>query len=300
MKKHVCILIAFLLFLMFASCDPKTSDDTSSAPESSVDTSAVSEIQSADDSQTKPDESREVSGPTSEEGDISGPQLSIDPEGFPYRLVRAHNANELADKLIALNDRLNSSEAQEANAADIDWYSELGKIMSAGYIFNPSYDGFYAENEDPTSENSQKIEMFFDADKCIAIVYYCKNDYDATVQVQVTYPNQSMANLITKHGIDGYRMYYDGVEKPLAQYSKDEISEFGCKNVELSKIDFCGGKYDAIKYVQDKTTGENIASFMYEGVIVTVSYQYRNEEVAATHDADEMLDLIKMEKVKFD
>ncbi len=300
MKKRICILISLLLCFTFASCIAETPIDTPSVPEISVGASSVSEIQSADDSQAEPDESQDVSEPTSEDGDVSVPQLSYDPESFPYRIIRAHNANELANKLIALDERLHSTEAQDVNAADIDWYSELGKIISAGYIFNPSYDGFYAENEDPASDNSTKIEMFFNYDKCVVIMYYCKNDYDATVQLQVTYPSQSMVNLITKHGIDGYRMYYDGVEKPLAQYSKDEISEFGCKNVELSSIDFCGGEYDAIKYVQDKITGENIASILYDDVIVTISYQYRNAELAATHDADEMLDLIKMEKVELD
>ena len=41
-------------------------------------------------------------------------------------------------------------------------------------------------------------------------------------------------------------------------------------------------------------------TIVYDGFVVVISYKYTNQEYAATHDIDDILDTIKLEKLYFD
>lgn len=288
MKKHICRLIAFLLCLMFVSCDPKTSDNNSSAPENSVGNTSISETQSTD-------ESKDVSEPATEESNVSGLKPPpADPEDFfPCCALSAHSAKEYADKLMALKTEINGSDKLDSLSASC--YANLDSLIDAGYIFNPSYDGVYAENENKP-ENSSTIESVFWDDGFISIVYYCKNDNDAIVRVQVGYPNESMANLIKEHGIDGFRMYCSDSKQPLSKYSAEEIAALGYESVKIVDADFGGKTYSALKYINHKDSHINVFSFMYEGKVISISYKYMDESTGK--NPDDILKLIKLEKIE--
>jgi len=299
MKKIICIILALLTVTAFAACGDTEKNESSEKPETSAISKAPEAVSDtgAENSDTepasRPDSSDDASAP-----EQSTPDLDQDPEDFDYRVVAAHNAEELVEKLKSLNERLTDDKADDFNAAEREMLSSLGSIIKSGYIFNPSYDGKYAVNEDPNATTSLKIEAVFWKDGSATVTYYCQNDDDIKAVFTVVYPNAEMAECLNKHGIEGQRMFDAGDEKPVSEYTAAEVEALGYKSMTLEKITCDGKEYDAIKYTGDKFDGTDSVSFLFEDKLIIASYRYNDSELAATESTDRIFETLKLEKVQ--
>lgn len=226
------------------------------------------------------------------------PQPSIDPEDFPYRRFSAHSAAELVNKLKEANEKINGDKASDFNMKDIDYLAPLSGILAQGFIFNPSVDGIYAENN--PEEAHGKIEMVFDGDQSVTAIYYCRNDDDVRVMLQITYPNESMNQLISQYGVDGYCMYVSKSDRPISQMTdqEKETAGIGFRNGILGNIVIDGQSYETFKFPSGD--GENNLILICDGMPILIEYYYKSDELKATHDVDDILDTIKLEKLYFD
>ena len=261
---------------------------------------------SRQDEQSSEDESSfaEVSEPVSEEisetvsGEVSrkDPEQHIDPEDFPYRVVSAHSAAELVAKLKEIHTGLNDGSAFDGNVKEADYYAPIGGILAKGFIFNPSVDGIYAEND--TSESHGKIEMVFDDNNLVTVIYYCRNDDDVWAMLQITYPNADVTRLISQYGAEGFGMYNANSDIRITEMTEQQKADSGFTNASIETISIDGEAYEAMKYA--RSSGGNCVTIVYDGFVVVISYKYTNQEYAATHDVDDILDTIKLEKLYFD
>ena len=103
MKKLFCLFTAIITIMSFAACG---NDDIESGSEgqeiSKTEISRQDEQSSEDESsfaEVSEPVSEEISEPVSEEVSRKDPEQHIDPEDFPYRVVSAHSAAELVNKL---------------------------------------------------------------------------------------------------------------------------------------------------------------------------------------------------------
>lgn len=290
MKKSICIIISILIVAAFAACGKSEAPEISTTSKTPEDVSVVK-------SEAPSTESGVEAPSTTEESD---PLLCQDPEGFDYRVVKAHNAEELVQKLKSLYEQLNDDKADKFTAREREMFSSLGSILESGYIFNPSYDGKYAENEDLTATTSLKVEVVFWSDGTANAVYYCQNDSDIRTELQVFYPNAKMVEFLNKHGIEGQRMYNAGNEKPVSEYTAEEVAALGYESMKVEKITCDGQQYDAIKYTGDKLDGTDKISFICDNKIIIASFCYNDPELAATKNSEEIFETLKLEKVYFD
>lgn len=247
--------------------------------------------------------SEEISEPVSEEAseqppEVSEPQQSIDDEPpTEYRLIEAHNAHQMIEKLKELAISIDDP-ATVMSIEERELYEPLNSILAEGYIINPVFDGVQVES-DPESPYGS-LEIIFHKSHKVSLLYYFRNSDDVWANVQITYPNEEISSMIRKHGIDGYRMYYAGSEKAVDKLSADEIAKTGFRSVSLSEINCGGEKFEAIKYVDKSTASENRVIFMYEGKIVVITYVYRSKGGKFGENIDDILDTIKLEKLYFD
>lgn len=314
-KKYICIIITFLLRLAFAACDTNTpepissgdestqdieikstqSEPTSQIVESTTDKKSVEEssIAQSVEPSAPVEQSAEEQNEQSEENTVSEPFLSIDPEYFPYRTLSAHSAKELAAKIVELNDELNKDDVQKFDPDEQKYFVNIGKIISDGFIFNPSFAGNYAETED-MSKNSSKIEMIFWDTGSINIIYYCRNDDDIWAMVQVEYPNDTINDLISKHGIDGYRMYYSKSDKPIQKYTEAERAAL-TESVDIKQIELDGSEYTAIKYGKSSRNNAYTVTIEINGKVINLNYKYKNDE---TKNPDDILKTVCFDKVE--
>lgn len=298
MKKIICIIISILIVTSFAACGDTEKTENSENPEASSVSKASEAVSDtgADNSGTepasKPDDGEESSAP-----EQSSPNLCQDPEDFDYRVVSAHNAEEFVKKLKDLYEELTDDKADKFTAEEKDMLSPIGTILKDGYVFNPSYDGKYAVNEDPNATTSLKIEAVFWKDGIATVTYYCQNDDDIKAQLSVVYPNAEMAELIKKHGIEGQRMYNAGNEKPVSEYTAADVTALGCESVKLEKITFDGKQYDSLKYTGMKRDGTDSIMFMSENKLIIANFRYNNAELAETKNTDDIFETLKLEKV---
>ena len=240
--------------------------------------------------------SEEISEPVSEEVSRKDPEQHIDPEDFPYRRFSAHSAAELANKLKEANEKINGDKASDFNMKDIDYLAPLSGILAQGFIFNPSVDGIYAEND--TSESHGKIEMVFDDNNLVTVIYYCRNDDDVWAMLQITYPNADVTRLISQYGAEGFGMYNANSDIRITEMTEQQKADSGFTNASIETISIDGEAYEAMKYA--RSSGGNCVTIVYDGFVVVISYKYTNQEYAATHDVDDILDTIKLEKLYFD
>ena len=240
--------------------------------------------------------SEEISEPVSEEVSRKDPEQHIDPEDFPYRVVSAHSAAELVAKLKEIYTGLNDGSAFEGNVKEADYYAPIGGILAKGFIFNPSVDGIYAEND--TSESHGKIEMVFDDNNLVTVIYYCRNDDDVWAMLQITYPNADVTRLISQYGAEGFGMYNANSDIRITEMTEQQKADSGFTNASIETISIDGEAYEAMKYA--RSSGGNCVTIVYDGFVVVISYKYTNQEYAATHDVDDILDTTKLEKLYFD
>ena len=300
MKKLFCLFTAIITIMSFAACGNGDIESGSEGQEISK-----TEI-SRQDEQSSEDESSfaEVSEPVSEEisetvsGEVSrkDPEQHIDPEDFPYRRFSAHSAAELVNKLKEANEKINGDKASDFNMKDIDYLAPLSGILAQGFIFNPSVDGIYAEND--TSESHGKIEMVFDDNNLVTVIYYCRNDDDVWAMLQITYPNADVTRLISQYGAEGFGMYNANSDIRITEMTEQQKADSGFNNASIETISIDGEAYEAMKYA--RSSGGNCVTIVYDGFVVVISYKYTNQEYAATHDVDDILDTIKLEKLYFD
>lgn len=301
-KKYICILTAFILCLSFVACDTNTPEPISNNDNSTFSTATSFDgkfdeksndkiIDASSEAASAEVNSSDGQSDQSAESTTSEPFLSIDPEGFPYRLFKANNAKELVEEIVKLNAELNN-DIQKLDPEKPDYFANLNKIIADGYVINPSVDGVYAETDTPN--NKGNIEMLFNDDSSIVIMYYCKNDNNMWVKFQVEYPNSALQSLIDRYGIEGYQMHYGNIKKPISEYTVEDKATLSCEKLSLEKSDVGRGKYDVIKTTKRKRDSANDVTFLYEGKIISVSYKYRDE----AKNPDDILKTISFDKVE--
>ncbi len=275
--------------MLFAACDTNTPEPISNGNECAKSEPVSQIIESTAESSAK-DEHTEEPREQSEEGTVSEPFISMDPESFPYRLIKANNAKDLAAKIVELNDELNKDDIQKFDPEKPDYYSKLGEIIADGYILNPSCDGIYAEL--PEDDKNGSIEAIFRDDGTATIIYYCRND-DTWLDVQVKYLNNGIKDLMAKHGIDGFRMYYAKDTKPLKEYNTQELDAMPTK-AAIGDISIDSKQYNAIKYGANPTDGCYTITIEMAGKVVNINYMYKNDK---DKNPDDILKTIKFETV---
>ena len=301
MKKLFCLFTAIITIISFAACGNGDIESGSEGQEISKAEISRQDEQSFEDessfAEVSEPVSEEISEPVSEEVSRKDPEQHIDPEDFPYRVVSAHSAEELLSKLKEIYASLNDGGAFDGNVKEADYYAPIGGILAKGFIFNPSVDGIYAEND--TSESHGKIEMVFDGNNLVTVIYYCRNDDDVWAMIQITYPNEEAKRMITQYGPDGFSMYLHNRDVPLSQMTEAQKAEYGLTSSSVQSITIDGTEHTAVKRVNTKHGGNGITT-IHDGFVVVISYKYTNQEYAATHDIDDILDTIKLEKLYFD
>ena len=142
--------------------------------------------------------------------------------------------------------------------------------------------------------------MVFDGDQSVTAIYYCRNDDDVRVMLQITYPNESMNQLISQYGVDGYCMYVSKSDRPISQMTdqEKETAGIGFRNGILANIVIDGQSYETFKFPSGD--GENNLILICDGMPILIEYYYKSDELKATHDIDDILDTIKLEKLYFD
>lgn len=300
MKKILCLFTAIITIMSFAACGNDDIESGSMGQEiSKTEISRQDEQPSENESsfaEVSEPGSEEISEPVSEEVSRKDPEQHIDPEDFPYRRFSAHSAAELVNKLKEANEKINGDKASDFNMKDIDYLAPLSGILAQGFIFNPSVDGFYAEND--TSESHGKIEMVFDDNNLVTVIYYCRNDDDVWAMLQITYPNADVTRLISQYGAEGFGMYNANSDIRITEMTEQQKADSGFTNASIETISIDGEAYEAMKYA--RSSGGNCVTIVYDGFVVVISYKYTNQEYAATHDVDDILDTIKLEKLYFD
>ncbi len=300
MKKLFCLFTAIITIMSFAACGNDDIESGSMGQEiSKTEISRQNEQSFEDESsfaEVSEPVSEEISEPVSEEVSRKDPEQHIDPEDFPYRRFSAHSAAELANKLKEANEKINGDKASDFNMKDIDYLAPLSGILAQGFIFNPSVDGIYAEND--TSESHGKIEMVFDDNNLVTVIYYCRNDDDVWAMLQITYPNADVTRLISQYGAEGFGMYNANSDIRITEMTEQQKADSGFTNASIETISIDGEAYEAMKYA--RSSGGNCVTIVYDGFVVVISYKYTNQEYAATHDVDDILDTIKLEKLYFD
>lgn len=300
MKKLFCLFTAIITIMSFAACGNGDIESGSMGQEiSKTEISRQNEQPSEGESsfaEVSEPVSEEISEPVSEEVSRKDPEQHIDPEDFPYRRFSAHSAAELVNKLKEANEKINGDKASDFNMKDIDYLAPLSGILAQGFIFNPSVDGIYAEND--TSESHGKIEMVFDDNNLVTVIYYCRNDDDVWAMLQITYPNADVTRLISQYGAEGFGMYNANSDIRITEMTEQQKADSGFTNASIETISIDGEAYEAMKYA--RSSGGNCVTIVYDGFVVVISYKYTNQEYAATHDVDDILDTIKLEKLYFD
>ena len=300
MKKLFCLFTAIITIMSFASCGTNDAESSSEGQEISKTEISRQDEQSFEDessfAEVSEPISEEISEPVSEEVSRKDPEQHIDPEDFPYRRFSAHSAAELVNKLKEANEKINGDKASDFNMKDIDYLAPLSGILAQGFIFNPSVDGIYAEND--TSESHGKIEMVFDGNNLVTVIYYCRNDDDVWAMLQITYPNADVTRLISQYGAEGFGMYNANSDIRITEMTEQQKADSGFTNASIETISIDGEAYEAMKYA--RSSGGNCVTIVYDGFVVVISYKYTNQEYAATHDIDDILDTIKLEKLYFD
>lgn len=300
MKKLFCLFTAIITIMSFAACGNGDIESGSMGQEISKTEISRQDEQSFEDESSFADVSEpvseEISEPVSEEVSRKDPEQHIDPEDFPYRRFSAHSAAELVNKLKEANEKINGDKASDFNMKDIDYLAPLSGILAQGFIFNPSVDGIYAEND--TSESHGKIEMVFDDNNLVTVIYYCRNDDDVWAMLQITYPNADVTRLISQYGAEGFGMYNANSDIRITEMTEQQKADSGFTNASIETISIDGEAYEAMKYA--RSSGGNCVTIVYDGFVVVISYKYTNQEYAATHDIDDILDTIKLEKLYFD
>ncbi len=300
MKKLFCLFTAIITIMSFAACGTNDAESSSEGQEiSKAEISRQNEQSFEDESsfaEVSEPVSEEISEQVSEEVSRKDPEQHIDPEDFPYRRFSAHSAAELVNKLKEANEKINSDKASDFNMKDIDYLAPLSGILAQGFIFNPSVDGIYAEND--TSESHGKIEMVFDDNNLVTVIYYCRNDDDVWAMLQITYPNADVTRLISQYGAEGFGMYNANSDIRITEMTEQQKADSGFTNASIETISIDGEAYEAMKYA--RSSGGNCVTIVYDGFVVVISYKYTNQEYAATHDVDDILDTIKLEKLYFD
>lgn len=300
MKKLFCLFTAIITIISFAACGNGDIESGSMGQEiSKTEISRQNEQPSEGESsfaEVSEPVSEEISEPVSEEVSRKDPEQHIDPEDFPYRRFSAHSAAELVNKLKEANEKINGDKASDFNMKDIDYLAPLSGILAQGFIFNPSVDGIYAEND--TSESHGKIEMVFDDNNLVTVIYYCRNDDDVWAMLQITYPNADVTRLISQYGAEGFGMYNANSDIRITEMTEQQKADSGFTNASIETISIDGEAYEAMKYA--RSSGGNCVTIVYDGFVVVISYKYTNQEYAATHDVDDILDTIKLEKLYFD
>ena len=301
MKKILCLLLSAIIGFSLVACSNASSNSSSEEQESSITDKSVQPSEQSIPSREPSDEpseavSEEASEPVSEEVSRKDPEQHIDPEDFPYRRFSAHSAAELVNKLKEANEKINGDKASDFNMKDIDYLAPLSGILAQGFIFNPSVDGIYAEND--TSESHGKIEMVFDDNNLVTVIYYCRNDDDVWAMLQITYPNADVTRLISQYGAEGFGMYNANSNIRITEMTEQQKADSGFTNASIETISIDGEAYEAMKYA--RSSGGNCVTIVYDGFVVVISYKYTNQEYAATHDVDDILDTIKLEKLYFD
>lgn len=300
MKKLFCLFTAIITIMSFAACGTNDAESSSEGQEiSKAEISRQNEQSFEDESsfaEVSEPVSEEISEPVSEEVSRKDPEQHIDPEDFPYRRFSAHSAAELVNKLKEANEKINGDKASDFNMKDIDYLAPLSGILAQGFIFNPSVDGIYAEND--TSESHGKIEMVFDDNNLVTVIYYCRNDDDVWAMLQITYPNADVTRLISQYGAEGFGMYNANSDIRITEMTEQQKADSGFTNASIETISIDGEAYEAMKYA--RSSGGNCVTIVYDGFVVVISYKYTNQEYAATHDVDDILDTIKLEKLYFD
>ena len=300
MKKLFCLFTAIITIMSFAACGNDDIESGSEGQEISKTEISRQDEQSFEDARSFAEVSKpiseEISEPVSEEVSRKDPEQHIDPEDFPYRRFSAHSAAELVNKLKEANEKINGDKASDFNMKDIDYLAPLSGILAQGFIFNPSVDGIYAEND--TSESHGKIEMVFDDNNLVTVIYYCRNDDDVWAMLQITYPNADVTRLISQYGAEGFGMYNANSDIRITEMTEQQKADSGFTNASIETISIDGEAYEAMKYA--RSSGGNCVTIVYDGFVVVISYKYTNQEYAATHDIDDILDTIKLEKLYFD
>lgn len=300
MKKLFCLFTAIITIMSFAACGNDDIESGSEGQEISKTEISRQDEQSFEDessfAEVSEPVSEEISEPASEEVSRKDPEQHIDPEDFPYRRFSAHSAAELVNKLKEANEKINGDKASDFNMKDIDYLAPLSGILAQGFIFNPSVDGIYAEND--TSESHGKIEMVFDDNNLVTVIYYCRNDDDVWAMIQITYPNADVTRLISQYGAEGFGMYNANSDIRITEMTEQQKADSGFTNASIETISIDGEAYEAMKYA--RSSGGNCVTIVYDGFVVVISYKYTNQEYAATHDVDDILDTIKLEKLYFD
>ena len=300
MKKILCLFTAIITIMSFAACGKNDAESSSEGQEiSKAEISRQDEQSSEDESsfaEVSEPVSEEISEPVSEEVSRKDPEQHIDPEDFPYRRFSAHSAAELVNKLKEANEKINGDKASDFNMKDIDYLAPLSGILAQGFIFNPSVDGIYAENN--PEEAHGKIEMVFDDNNLVTVIYYCRNDDDVWAMLQITYPNADVTRLISQYGAEGFGMYNANSDIRITEMTEQQKADSGFTNASIETISIDGEAYEAMKYA--RSSGGNCVTIVYDGFVVVISYKYTNQEYAATHDIDDILDTIKLEKLYFD
>lgn len=292
MKKYICVIMAFLLCLAFAACTTEKPDDPISSDVESIQDTESKAQQNEPASQnvestaiSSDNESTDEQSEQSKEGTVSEPFLSIDPESFPYRTLYASNAKEMAEKLIALKSKLADDDMQKFDPAKPDYFANLDKMLADGYIFNPSYDGIYAD-----TDYDRTIEATFWEDKTAVIWYHITVD-NTRIDIQISYLNNEIEQLIDQYGIDGYRIYFSEDKKPLSEYSVAEKASLGYKSVSVIDQEICGKTVPSIRYLEDASDKSNIVSLLYDNKVISVIYCCYDDETTTTLPAIE--DIVK-------
>ena len=300
MKQILCLFTAIITIMSFAACGKNDAESSSEGQEiSKAEISRQDEQSSEDESsfaEVSEPVSEEISEPVSEEVSRKDPEQHIDPEDFQYRRFSAHSAAELVNKLKEANEKINGDKASDFNMKDIDYLAPLSGILAQGFIFNPSVDGIYAENN--PEEAHGKIEMVFDDNNLVTVIYYCRNDDDVWAMLQITYPNADVTRLISQYGAEGFGMYNANSDIRITEMTEQQKADSGFTNASIETISIDGEAYEAMKYA--RSSGGNCVTIVYDGFVVVISYKYTNQEYAATHDIDDILDTIKLEKLYFD
>ena len=224
-------------------------------------------------------------GEQSKESNVSEPFLSIDPEGFPYRTLYASNAKEMTEKLLALKSKLADDSMQKFDPAKLDYFANLDKMLADGYIFNPSYDGIYAD-----TDYDRTIEATFWEDKTAVIWYHITVD-NTRIDIQISYLNNEIEQLIDQYGIDGYRIYFSEDKKPLSEYSVAEKASLRYKSVSITDQEICGKTVPSIRYLERVSDKSNIVSLLYDNKVISVIYCCYDDETTTTLPAIE--DIVK-------
>ncbi len=308
MKKLFCLFTAIITIMSFAACGNDDIESGSMGQEiskteisrqneqPSENESSFAEVSEPGSEEASEPVSEEISEQVSEEVSRKDPEQHIDPEDFPYRRFSAHSAAELVNKLKEANEKINGNKASDFNMKDIDYLAPLSGILAQGFIFNPSVDGIYAENN--PEEAHGKIEMTFNDNHLVTVIYYCRNDDDVWAMIQITYPNADVTRLISQYGAEGFGMYNANSDIRITEMTEQQKADSGFTNASIETISIDGEAYEAMKYA--RSSGGNCVTIVYDGFVVVISYKYTNQEYAATHDIDDILDTIKLEKLYFD